>query len=136
MEITTTCKICEQKFTYERKRNKSKTPYTRKCCDTCRTSENKKRATYATKKKQCKTIDTDMKLLKLIHELEKNEEYMKLDRAQHIKKLAKEMNYTYSGMRAKTQVMIELDMIDITKHGGYCLTLTGILMIKYEGKED
>ena len=77
-----------------------------------------------------------MKLLKLIHELEKNEEYMKLDRAQHIKKLTKEMNYTDSGMRAKTQDLTELDMIDITKHGGYCLPLPGILMIKYEGKED
>lgn len=136
MEITATCTICEQKFTYERKQTKSKTPYTRKYCDTCRTLEYRKRglhaSKYASKKKTCKTIDSDMKLLKLIHKTERGERYT----AQPIKMLQREMNYSDSGMRNKLRDLIELGLVDTTKYGGYCLTLPGILMIKYEGKED
>ena len=140
MEITATCTICEQKFTYEKNITKTHNTQIRKLCDGCRKTNNtqlgKHAIKYAIKKKRCKTIDNDINLLKLMYEMEKNEKYMKLNKTQQIKTLSKKQKHTEDYTRNKIRDLMEFGLIDITKNNGRCLTLAGILMVKYDKTTD
>ena len=71
-----------------------------------------------------------------MYEMEKNEKYMKLNKTQQIKTLSKKQKHTEDYTRNKIRDLMEFGLIDITKNNGRCLTLAGILMVKYDKTTD